>query len=81
MTFGPDDYIELYIDQVNLITETYQNRLSELRGQYKNLWVIPQREEIEVHEVDVTMDMEHIIESHIPENLLDKYNIIKQSLN
>lgn len=79
--FKEHDYIEIYIDQELLTKQEYQNQISELRAQYKNLWVIPQRGEVEVQTVDVTMDMESIIESHIPENLHDKFIAIKQTLN
>lgn len=80
-SFKAHDYIEIYIDRESLVKPKYQARINELRATYKNLWIIPQQKDIEIESVDVTMDMESIIESHIPENLLDKFNTIKQSLN
>lgn len=79
--FADHDYIEVYVDRESLTKQEYQSRISELRGMYKNLWIIPQQGDIDIQPVDVTMDMESIIESHIPENLLGKFNTIKQSLN
>lgn len=81
ISFKQQDYIEVYIDRESLTKQEYQSRISDLRGLYKNIWIIPQQGNIEIKSVDVTMDMESIIESHIPENLLEKFNIIKQSLN
>lgn len=80
-SFEAHDYIEIYIDRESLVKPEYQACINELRATYKNLWIIPQQKDIELKTVDMTADIEDIIESHIPENLLDKFNIIKQSLN
>lgn len=78
--FYEHDYIELYIEQENLVREDYHSRISELRGQYKNIWVIPQRQEAGIEKIDTAMDMEQIIESHIPDPLKEKFEKIKQML-
>ena len=81
LSLRPHDYIEIYIDRDSLTKPTCQERLSELRSKYKNLWIIPQQKDIEIKTMDVTKDISQIIESHIPDELIDKFNIIKGALN
>lgn len=81
INLNPNDYIELYVTQQHLAEEQYQSRINDLRTTYKNVWIIPQRDELEIQSVDITMDMQTIIENSIPDNLKEKFDIIKQRLN
>lgn len=79
--FKEHDYIELYIDQENLPRDEYQDKINQLKKTYKNIWIIPQRIKFNNHDVNVNMDIESIIESHIPDELKDKFDIIKNTIN
>lgn len=78
---GIDDYIELYVSQQNLEQEQFRDRIVELKKQYKNLWIIPVKSDVIIAEsIDINLDMDSIITSFIPEDLMDKFNILKQSV-
>lgn len=78
-----NDYIEVYVNQQNLSTSQYNIKISELTKSYKNIWVIPQI--ITIYSNDnITFDgydMNNVITEMIPENLLDKFNIVLGSIN
>lgn len=77
------DYIELYINQYNLTKENYNRIINDFTKKYKNLWIIPQTSDdksIESIKFD-GYDIEKIIEENIPEDLMEKFNKIKEKCN
>lgn len=77
------DYVELYISQSNMATRKYVDKINELSGTYKNIWIIPQVdhmngvdfEKFEGYDIEkITMDM-------IPDNLKTKFEQVLHSVN
>lgn len=76
--FDINDYIELYIDQDKLSNDDYQNRVKWFNECYKNVNVIPRTNNtINESECDFNnYNIDDICRDSIPENLLDKFNMI-----
>lgn len=76
--FDINDYIELYIDQDKLSNDDYQNRIKWFNECYKNVNVIPRTNNtINESECDFNnYNIDDICRDSIPENLLDKFNMI-----
>lgn len=75
-----DDYIELYISSSLMSMQDYQEKIEYLKTKYRNLWVIPVPEELVNNSVDIACDIESILEQSIPEDLMEKFNIIKAQI-
>ena len=73
-----DDYIELYINQKNLLDEKYRKQIDKLADTYKNLWTIPQVTQSEnVNEAEFKgYDIEAIARELIPKQLKEKFDLI-----
>lgn len=73
-----NDYIELYIDKLNLMNENYAERISFLTSRIHNIKVVPNSDkENSVEEIEFkNYNIQEICESNIPEELKDKFNIL-----
>lgn len=73
-----NDYIELYIDKLNLMNENYAERISFLTSKIHNIKVVPNSDkENSVEEIEFTnYNIQEICESNIPEELKNKFNIL-----
>ena len=81
--FGTNDYIELYIDQDKLSIDDYQNRIKWFNENYKNVIIVPRTTSI-VNEYNCNFqeyNIDDICRESIPENLLEKFNIISERNN
>lgn len=82
--FKPNDYIELYVNQYNLIKDSFNNKIKWFTNKFKNLWVIPQVEQT-ISESSDSIDIfegyniEAICKNMIPENLRAKFEQVIQS--
>ena len=72
-----DDYIEIYIKRSELASHAEQ--IEKLNKEFRNIWIIPQPDE-DVELEDVDCDIESIIESSIPEELMDTFIKIKEKI-
>lgn len=70
-----NDYIELYIDQDNLIKEEYVERIRELLGNYRNCVVVPKdsRSTEESFEGVDMYNIEELCRQCIPDELREKF--------
>ncbi len=77
------DYVELYIDQENLIKPNYVETIKELSKQINNLNVIPKTKEVIGESVtDFTKyDITDICKKKIPKNLINKFELISKEEN
>jgi hypothetical protein len=76
--FGTNDYIELYIDQDKLSSDDYQLRIKWFNENYKNINVVP-NSNVSINESSHDFNnynIDDICRDSIPENLLDKFNMI-----
>lgn len=73
------DYIELYVNEKDMLRDDYTTEINKWVTQYKNVWVIPtsQAVSIDLKTVD-GFDIKDITRSLIDEELLDKYNQVIQ---
>lgn len=81
--FGTNDYVELYIDQDKLSIDDYQNRIKWFNENYKNVIIVPRTTSI-VNESNCNFqeyNIDDICRESIPENLLEKFNIISERNN
>ena len=70
----PEDYIEIYIDQKNLIKDIYISEIERLSKTYKNLTIIPQDDSNNVSTMEFgNYDILDITRNMIPEELREKY--------
>lgn len=78
--FGDDDYIELYINKVNLIIDEYIIKINEVLKRFRNSVSIPNdvvTENAGSAPIDFNnFDIESLIERNIPEQLKEKFKII-----
>ena len=71
------DYIELYINQNDMLKDEYINKINELVESYKNIWVIPKSSDVRMDlEKFDGFDIKDITRSMIDDDLLDKYNSV-----
>lgn len=76
--FKSNDYIELYVNQYNLIKDSFNNKIKWFTNKFKNLWVIPQVEQT-ISESSDSIDIfegyniESICRNMIPGNLQSKF--------
>ena len=70
----PEDYIEIYISQKNLIRDIYLTEIERLSKTYKNLTIIPQDDSNNVSTMEFgNYDILDIVRNMIPEELREKY--------
>lgn len=78
------DYIELYIDQINMVNPIYSNIINEMTKNYKNIWIIPQVKTISFDDIEdkfENYDIESMAKSMVPEDLKNKFDMILKRLN
>lgn len=75
---GKDDYIELYVDQINLLNDTYLDEIKKITKHSHNTNIIPVSQVMESEEsCDFeNYNIEEICRENIPEELQDKFNVI-----
>lgn len=81
--FKSTDYIELYINQYNLIKDSFNDKIKWFTTTFKNLWVIPQVEQTVIESADSLdifegYNIEAICKSMIPEKLTSKFEAVVQ---
>ena len=80
--FNEFDYLELYINQINLSLPAYVEKINDYTKIYKNVWVIPMSESSLQEDIKFEgYDIEGIIKENLPEELKEKFDKIKQRLN
>ena len=72
------DYIEMYISQTNMMDPRYIERINEATKELKNIWVIPQTEEVLGGDMEKFegYDIEKITKKMIPDELKEKFNMV-----
>lgn len=75
------DYIEVYIKYALFQDDEFQSKCEWIRKNYKNAWIIPVPDELVAESVDVDCDMVNIIEHSIPDDLKERFEIIKKKVN
>ena len=77
----PGDYVELYISQTNMADSKYIEKINEYTSKQKNIWVIPQTEEMVGDDLEKFegYDIEKITKKMIPDELKDKFNMVLNS--
>lgn len=81
--FNQNDYIEIYINQLNLSKSEYANQIATMTKLYKNIWIIPQSN-IVGNSPDLKFegyDIASIANDMIPEELEEKFSLIIKKLN
>lgn len=73
-----DDYVELYVNQDNLLKDLYVNKIKELNSTVSNIVVIPRViKELSDDSTDFEKyDIADICRQNIPDNLIEKFNKI-----
>lgn len=75
------DYIEVYIKYALFQDNEYQSKCDWIRKHFKNSWIIPVPDELATDTVDVGCDITDIIEHSIPDDLRERFEIIKAKIN
>lgn len=73
-----DDYIELYVNKLDLLNKEYSDRIAYLTSRIHNIVVVPNSEPTKVNEeVEFTnYNIEEICRTNIPKELLSKFDEI-----
>ena len=80
----PNDYVEIYVNQMNMSLKMYSDVINKITKDVKHVWIIPQVENIidkDNAEKFECYNIEAIAEDMIPEDLKEKFNLILQSMN
>lgn len=80
--WGPNDYIELYINQDKMASAKYMDEINSITKKWKNVWLIPQTSINEGTLNEDTFegyDIESIARQLIQENLKEKFELIVKS--
>lgn len=82
-SLDPNDYIELYVSETNMIKESYIEAIKRFTERFSHLWIIPQVVALSenINEDFKGYDIEAIMEISIPEDLTDLYIKIKNKIN
>lgn len=75
------DYIEVYIKYALLQEDEFQAKCDWIRKNFKNSWIIPIPDELSSEAVDIDCDIASIIEHAIPDDLRERFEVIKQKVN
>lgn len=77
-----DDYVELYVSEVNMVKESYINTIKKYTERFTHLWIIPQV--ITNNNLDTEnftgYDIEAIMDNMIPEELSEHYAKVKHKI-
>lgn len=76
------DYIELYVNELDMAKEDYINTIKKFTEKFNHLWIIPtitENKEL-ITEDFKGYDIESIMESMIPEDLIYLYSKIKKEI-
>jgi DNA repair exonuclease SbcCD nuclease subunit len=78
-----NDYIELYINKLNLLNEKYTEQISLISSKVHNTTVVPNNDlELQTKQMEFSnYDIKEICESNIPDNLKNKFNEIIENIN
>lgn len=79
-TNNPNDYVELYIKNSLARKPEYIEAVKRLYGKYKNIWNIPQPDELANNTDIETADIETIISHILPEECKEKFEYIKEKV-
>lgn len=81
--YNDDDYIELYATETNLSREDYISTIKKFTDKFNHLWIIPQVSAgaEALNEDFKQYDIESIIESMVPEDIQEFYEILKKRIN
>lgn len=72
-----NDYVELYINKLNLLNPEYSTKISELSATIHNLTVIPTDEKTVNESIEFkNYDIEQLCRDNIPERLNEKFEMI-----
>lgn len=76
------DYVEVYVSQTNMMDVKYVERINEMTKELKNIWIIPQTEELVGDDLErfEGYDIEKITMNMIPDELKDKFEQVLNSL-
>lgn len=84
LCFGPNDYIELHINQSNMMVYEYADRITYITKRWKNVWIVPQTDITTGNLTEETFngyDISEIARSLIPDDLKTKFNEIIKYIN
>lgn len=77
-----DDYVELYVSELNMVKESYINTIKKYTEHFTHLWIIPQVVTTNISNENFTgYDIEAIMDNMIPEDLMEQYNKVKHKIN
>ena len=82
-SFNSDDYIELYISELNMSSDAYTAAIKKFTNNFTHLWIIPQVVALNNSSNDdfKSYDIAAIMEEMIPEDLHDFFKKVKNHLN
>lgn len=80
---NPNDYIELYVTETNMVKEDYINAIKKYTEKFTHLWIIPQvvTNSEAINESFQGYDIAAIIDSLIPDELSEFYEKVKNKIN
>ena len=74
-----NDYVELYVDKLNLLNTEYSNKISELGSVVRNLSVIPKDSQTTNESIEFkNYDIEELCRENVPQQLKEKFEIISK---
>jgi hypothetical protein len=77
-----DDYVELYVSELNMVKESYINTIKKYTERFTHLWIIPQVVTTTISNENFTgYDIEAITQRMIPDELLDMFEKVKNRMN
>lgn len=82
-SFNSNDYIELYISEINISNDDYTAAIKSFTNYFTHLWIIPQvvASNNILNEDFKEYDIATIMEDMIPEDLKSFFKIVKSRLN
>lgn len=84
LEYNKNDYIEIYINQSNMISHDYIDRINYITKTWKNLWIVPQTDVVSgslSEDVFSGYDIDDIARKIVPDDLKDKFNTIIKYFN
>jgi DNA repair exonuclease SbcCD nuclease subunit len=77
-----NDYVELYVSELNMAKESYINTIKKYTEHFTHLWIIPQVVTTNISNENFTgYDIEEITQHMIPDDLLHLFEKVKSRLN
>lgn len=82
-TISKEDYVEIYVNQSELLNEVYIKKLEEFTSKIHNCMIIPQSNRIDesVDEDIVNYNLVDLCKNNIPQELQEKFNIVLEKSN